>query len=141
MVSKGSITAIYTVLVEGGDTDEPIADATRGILDGHVMLSRDLAAKNHYPCIDIGHSVSRLFTNINAPEHKAAAAKLREVLAKYTEAEDLINIGAYVEGSNPQIDYAVSKIEAVNRFLKQGTHENIPFEETVNTLMEMFGNG
>ncbi|MFC1617525.1 flagellar protein export ATPase FliI [Candidatus Margulisiibacteriota bacterium] len=136
---KGSITAIYTVLVEGGDTDEPIADATRGILDGHIMLDRGLAARNHYPCIEIGHSVSRLFTNINAKDHQAAAAKLREVMAKYTEAEDLINIGAYVEGSNPKIDYAVSKIDIVNSFLKQATHENIAFEDTVEQLKEMFG--
>jgi len=134
----GSITAIYTVLVEGGDTDEPIADATRGILDGHIILSRDLAAKNHYPCIEIGHSVSRLFSAVNTKEHQAAAAKLREVMAKYTEAEDLINIGAYVEGSNPKIDYAVKKIDAVNQFLRQGTFENIPFEESIQQLQSMF---
>jgi flagellum-specific ATP synthase len=135
---KGSITAIYTVLVEGGDTDEPIADATRGILDGHIMLSRDLAARNHYPCVEVGHSVSRLFTNINTKEHQAVAAKLREVLAKYTEAEDLINIGAYVEGSNPKIDYAISKIEAVNKFLKQGTFESFKFDEVINMLKSIF---
>jgi flagellum-specific ATP synthase len=138
---KGSITAIYTVLVEGGDADEPIADATRGILDGHIMLSRDLAARNHYPCIEVGHSVSRLFSSIASKEHKAAAAKMREVLAKYTEAEDLINIGAYVEGSNPKIDYAVKKIDAVNQFLRQGTDENIPFEKSVKMLEGIFANG
>lgn len=135
---KGTITAIYTVLVEGGDADEPIADATRGILDGHIMLSRDLAAKNHYPCIEIGHSVSRLFSSINTKEHQASAAKLREVLAKYTEAEDLINIGAYVEGSNPKIDYAVKKIDAVNQFLRQGTFESFPFDKTVGILKTIF---
>lgn len=138
---KGSITAIYTVLVEGGDTDEPIADATRGILDGHIILSRDLAARNHYPCIEIGHSVSRLFTNINTKEHQAAASKLREVLAKYTEAEDLINIGAYVEGSNPKIDYAIKKIDGVNQFLRQGTMENFPFEKSIQMLKDIFAKG
>ena len=136
--AKGSITAIYTVLVEGGDTDEPIADAARGILDGHIMLSRDLAAKNHYPCIEISHSVSRLFTAICEKNHQKATGKLREVLAKYAEAEDLINIGAYVKGSNPAIDYAVEKIDAVNEFLKQGTEENIPYEETVDQVIHLF---
>lgn len=135
---KGSITAIYTVLVEGGDMDEPIADAARGILDGHMVLSRDLAAKNHYPCIDIGHSVSRLFSVINDPAHKVAAGRLRETLAKYIEAEDLINIGAYVRGSNPKIDYAIDKIDAINQFLRQSTHENIPFEDTIQQLQAMF---
>ncbi len=135
---KGSITAIYTVLVDGGDMDEPIADAARGILDGHMVLSRDLAAKNHYPCIDVSMSVSRLFSVICEKDHKKAAGQLREVLARYTEAEDLINIGAYVKGSNPKIDYAVSKIDAVNAFLRQGTMEDIPFETCVSTLEQMF---
>jgi flagellum-specific ATP synthase len=135
---KGSITAIYTVLVEGGDMDEPIADAARGILDGHMVLSRDLAAKNHYPCIEIGHSVSRLFSVIADSKHKKAAGKLRETLAKYNEAEDLINIGAYVKGSNPKIDYAVEKIDSINNFLRQATEEDIPFEKTVQTLISMF---
>jgi len=137
---KGSITAIYTVLVDGGDMDEPIADAARGILDGHMILSRDLAAKNHYPCIDVPQSVSRLFSNICADDHKKSAGKLREVLARYNEAEDLINIGAYVKGSNPKIDYAISKIDAVNSFLRQGTFENIAFETAVSDLVQMFGN-
>jgi len=136
--SKGSITAIYTVLVDGGDFDEPIADAARGILDGHILLSRDLAAKNHYPCIDIGHSVSRLFSVINSEEHKTAAGRLREILAKYEEAEDLINIGAYVKGSNPKVDEAVDKIDEVNSFLRQRTDENIPFEETVRMVSSIF---
>ncbi len=135
---KGSITAIYTVLVDGGDMDEPIADAARGILDGHMVLSRDLAAKNHYPCIDVSQSVSRLFSVINKSEHKAAAGKLREVLARYNEAEDLINIGAYAKGSNPKIDYAVSKIDAVNGFLRQATDENIEFDDSVKNLIRMF---
>jgi len=135
---KGTITAIYTVLVDAGDMDEPIADATRGILDGHIVLSRDLAAKNHYPCIDVGHSVSRLFSAIASKEHKEAAGKLRETLARYTEAEDLINIGAYVKGSNPKIDKAIEKIDAVNTLLRQGTMENEPFEKTVQKLSSTF---
>ncbi len=135
---SGSITAIYTVLVDGGDMDEPIADAARGILDGHIMLSRDLAAKNHYPCIDVGHSVSRLFSAICSEEHKVSAGRLREVLAKYEEAEDLINIGAYVKGSNPKIDDAVDKIDQVNSFLKQRTDENVPYDETIQMIASIF---
>jgi len=135
---KGSITAIYTVLVDGGDMDEPVADAARGILDGHMVLNRDLAAKNHYPCIDIGQSVSRLFSSIAEAKHKKAAGQLREALAKFTEAEDLINIGAYVKGSNPKIDYAVEKIDAINAFLRQGTFEDVPYEKTVQTITSMF---
>lgn len=135
---KGTITAIYTVLVDGGDMDEPIADAARGILDGHMILSRDLAAKNHYPCIDIGQSVSRLMSGIADPKHKVSAGKLREVLAQYSDAEDLINIGAYVKGSNPKIDFAISKIDSVNDFLKQGVMEHPAFEESIQKLNSMF---
>jgi len=135
---KGSITAIYTVLVEGDDADEPIADATRGILDGHIMLSRDLAAKNHYPCIEIGHSVSRLFPVITTKDHQQSVGKLREILARYYEAEDLINIGAYVKGSNPKIDESIEKIDDVNQFLKQGTFDTEPFDHTVQTLQGLF---
>ncbi len=135
----GSITAIYTVLVEGGDMDEPVADTARSILDGHIILSRDIAARNHFPSIDVSNSVSRLFSIINNEEHKRAAGQLREVLARYSEAEDLINIGAYVNGSNPKIDWAIDKIDKVNNFLKQGTHEFTPFAETVRQLKDMFG--
>jgi flagellum-specific ATP synthase len=135
---KGTITAIYTVLVEGGDMDEPVADAARGILDGHMVLSRDLAARNHYPCIDVGHSISRLMSVVAESPHKKAAGKLREVLAQYSEAEDLINIGAYVKGSNPKIDFAIDKIDSVNQFLKQTTEENPSFESSVQTLDSMF---
>jgi len=135
---RGTITAVYTVLVEGGDMDEPIADAARGILDGHMVLSRDLAAKNHYPCIDVGHSISRLMAIVAAEEHKKTAGQLREVLANYTEAEDLINIGAYVKGSNPKIDHAIDKIDAANNLLKQRTDENIPYEETIQSLEGIF---
>jgi flagellum-specific ATP synthase len=134
----GSITAFYTILVEGDDMNEPIADHSRSILDGHIVLSRALAARNHYPAIDVPHSVSRLMTNLVTDEHKAAAGKLREVLARYSEAEDLINIGAYVKGSNPKIDYAISKIEQVNTFLKQGTFEEVKYEDTVNKMLGIF---
>lgn len=136
--NKGTITAFYTILVEGDDFNEPIADHSRSILDGHIILSRDLAARNHYPAVDVLHSVSRLMSNLVSDEHKEAAGKLREVLARYSEAEDLINIGAYVKGSNPKIDYAISKIEDVNNFLKQGTFEQIDFDEIVSQLIGMF---
>jgi flagellum-specific ATP synthase len=134
----GTITAFYTILVEGDDFNEPIADHSRSILDGHIILSRALAARNHYPAIDVPHSVSRLMVNLVSDEHRDSAGKLREVLARYTEAEDLINIGAYVKGSNPKIDYALSKIEQVNSLLKQGTFDRVDFEETVNQLIGIF---
>ncbi|MFH1541840.1 MAG: flagellar protein export ATPase FliI [bacterium] len=134
----GTITAFYTILVEGDDMNEPIADHSRSILDGHIVLSRALAARNHYPAIDVSHSVSRLMTSLTGKEQKEAAGKLREVLARYIEAEDLINIGAYVKGSNPKIDFAISKIEQANTFLRQGTFEQIPFEDTVNQLLGIF---
>jgi len=134
----GTITAFYTILVEGDDFNEPIADHARSILDGHIVLSRALAARNHYPSIDVPQSVSRLMTNLVSDEHKAAAGKLREVLARYAEAEDLINIGAYVKGSNSKIDYALTKIDQVNGFLKQGTFEKIDFDETVGNLIDIF---
>ncbi|HTY12836.1 MAG TPA: flagellar protein export ATPase FliI [Candidatus Omnitrophota bacterium] len=134
----GSITALYTILVEGDDFNEPIADQCRSILDGHIILSRDLAAKNHYPAIDVPHSVSRIMSNLVTDEQKSSAAKLREVLARYEEAEDLINIGAYVKGSNPKIDYSLSKIDQVNEFLKQGTFEKVGYEDTVRKLLAIF---
>lgn len=134
----GTITAFYTILVEGDDMNEPIADHSRSILDGHIVLSRDLAARNHYPAIDVPHSVSRLMVNLVSDEQKQSAGKLREVLARYSEAEDLINIGAYVKGSNPKIDYALSKIDQVNALLKQGTFEKVEFESTVNQLIGIF---
>jgi flagellum-specific ATP synthase len=134
----GSITAFYTILVEGDDFNEPIADHARSILDGHIILSRALAARNHYPAVDVPSSVSRLMVNLVSDEHRKVAGKLREVLARYAEAEDLINIGAYVKGSNPKIDYALSKIDQVNEFLKQGTFEQIDYDETVNRLISIF---
>lgn len=135
---KGSITAFYTVLVEGDDMTEPIADETRSILDGHIILSRKLAAQNHYPAIDINESVSRVMSAIIASEHLQAAGKLREVLAIYEAQKDLILIGAYKKGSDPKTDYAISKIDAVNNFLKQSTHENQPAEISIQKLVRLF---
>lgn len=135
---KGSITAFYTVLVEGDDMTEPIADETRSILDGHIVLSRKLATENHYPAIDITESVSRVMTSIAEQNHLSAARRLREVLATYEAQKDLILIGAYKKGSDPKTDYAISKIEAVNKFLKQGADEFIPSEEAIRKLIGLF---
>ena len=134
----GTITALYTVLVEGDDENEPIADTVRGILDGHIWLSRDLAARGHYPAIDVGRSVSRVMSQVTSSEQRQAAAHLRETLATYKEAEDLINIGAYAEGSNPRIDAARRLIEPVRAFLKQGVHEQTSMAETVSALERIF---
>nr|WP_026651288.1 flagellar protein export ATPase FliI [Butyrivibrio proteoclasticus] len=135
---KGSITGLYTVLVDGDDMNEPITDTARGILDGHIVLNRKLAQKNHYPAIDVLASISRCMSAIADPEHKRAAGKLKNVLATYNDAEDLINIGAYRMGANKNIDYAVSKIEAVNEFLTQETDEKFTFEEIRDQLLSMF---
>ncbi len=136
--SKGSITGLYTVLVDGDDMNEPIADTARSILDGHIVLSRRLGHRNHYPAIDILQSISRVMSTIATKEHKAAAGRLRNVLATYNEAEDLINIGAYKRGSNPEIDFAISKISAVNEFLQQDTMEKFGFEEEEQMLEALF---
>lgn len=126
---KGSITGLYTVLVDGDDMNEPITDTARSILDGHIMLNRKIAQKNHYPAIDVLQSISRVMSSIVAKEHKAASGKLRNVLATYSEAEDLVNIGAYKEGSNPEIDFALSKIGRVNEYLQQDVYEKFDFEQ------------
>ena len=139
--ARGSITGIYTVLVEGDDMDEPIADAARGILDGHIVLSRELAQMGHYPAVDVLASVSRLMSSVSQSEHIAAAQKMRGVLAAYRKAEDLVNIGAYVRGSNAKIDEALDYIDKVNEFLRQGTDEEASFEETVSRLKTMFDQG
>jgi type III secretion protein N (ATPase) len=118
--------------------EEPIADEVRGILDGHVILNRDLGARNHWPAIDILPSLSRVMSGIVTPEHKKAASKLREVLASYEKNRDLILLGAYQYGSDPKVDYAIDKIEDVETFLKQGTKEESPFEETVSRMVDMF---
>ncbi len=135
---KGSITGLYTVLVDGDDFNEPITDTARSILDGHIVLSRRLAQKNHYPAIDVLASISRCMSAIAASDHKSAAGKLRNVLGTYSEAEDLINIGAYKNGSNAEIDYAIQKIGFVNKFLMQGTMEKFSFEEISKRLEELF---
>lgn len=131
---EGSITGLYTVLVDGDDMTEPVADSVRSILDGHIVLSRAIAAKNHYPAIDVLNSASRVMRDIISPRHLELAAKTRTVLATYAEAEDLINIGAYSKGSNPQIDYSISKIEAVNNFLKQNFDESTSLGQTKEEL-------
>ncbi|CCO09167.1 flagellar protein export ATPase FliI [Desulforamulus hydrothermalis] len=141
MGQRGSVTAFYTVLVDGDDLNEPIADAVRGILDGHIVLTRRLAAANHYPAIDVLQSVSRLMPELAAEEHKARAGLLRDLLATYNQAEDLINIGAYVKGSNPKIDEAIEKHDSIIRFLKQTPSEYSSYEETLNQLAALAGRG
>ena len=137
--SKGTITGLYTVLVEGDDTNEPIADAVRGILDGHIVLTRELAMQNHYPAIDILASVSRVMIDIVREEHLKAADDVRSVLATYKDAKDLIDIGAYAKGSNPKIDYAISKIDAIVEYLKQGVPEQYTFDTAVTLLKSLTG--
>ncbi|MCQ2403980.1 MAG: type III secretion system ATPase SctN [Lentisphaeria bacterium] len=134
--SKGSITALYTVLVEGDDMTEPIADETRSILDGHIILSRKLAQKNHYPAIDILQSISRCQSAIIDSDHKKAAAKLRTILAKYQEVELLLQIGEYQKGADKETDEAIEKIDAVNNFLKQDLKERPTYEETLQGLLD-----
>lgn len=134
----GSITGLYTVLVDGDDFNEPITDTARGILDGHIMLTRKLAHKNHYPAIDVLQSISRVMSAVATKEHKGLAGKLKNVLATYSEAEDLINIGAYKNGSNKNIDYAISKIEEVNSFLQQDVNEKLSFEQIMEALSNLF---
>ena len=134
----GSITGLYTVLVDGDDFNEPITDTARSILDGHIILSRKLGHKNHYPAIDVLQSISRVMSSIATKEHKALAGRLKNVMATYNEAEDLINIGAYKNGSNPEIDYAIRKIRDVNAFLRQDTDEKFLFEEEVALLGDLF---
>ena len=133
----GSITGLYTVLVESDDLTEPVSDAVRSILDGHIVLSRRLASLNHYPAVDVLESVSRVMNDVVPQEHRRAAQKVVETLATYREAEDLINIGAYVEGSNEKIDYSLSAIEAINGFLRQGIEDKAPYPETVASLMKL----
>lgn len=131
---KGSITGIYAVLVEGDDTNEPISDTVRGIIDGHIVLSRKIAAQNHYPAIDILPSISRLMSAIADPEHNKAAGKLRNLLALYNNNADLISIGAYKKGTNPALDEAIKKIDKINDFLMQGMYESFSMEDTIKLL-------
>jgi flagellum-specific ATP synthase len=134
---KGSITGMYTVLVEGDDMNEPVADHVRSILDGHIVLSRKLAARNHYPAIDVLESVSRLMFDIVDADHLKAARIMLEHLAIYRDSEDLINIGAYVKGSNPKIDLAIEKIDAIQEFLKQNITDRGDYNFTRQRLMEL----
>jgi flagellum-specific ATP synthase len=127
----GSITGLYTVLVEGDDLDDPIADSTRSILDGHIVLSRNLADKGHFPSIDVLKSVSRVMRSVVTPEHNDLAAQMRELMSVYREAEDLINIGAYVRGSNPKIDKAIELNDFINRFLRQDVAEMTTVQDTI----------
>lgn len=140
MGEKGSITGIYTVLVEGDDINEPISDAVRSVLDGHIILVRRLADKNHYPAVDVLGSVSRLAPYITSTEHKVAVQKLKQVLSYYSDAEDLIQIGAYVKGSDPKVDWAIEKIDKVNDFLRQDIDEGFTFEEIQRDLFALFEN-
>ena len=130
----GSITGIYTVLVEGDDMNEPVADSVRSIVDGHIILTRDLANKGHYPAVDILSSISRVMFNIVESDHLDMARKLVKVVANYREAEDLINIGAYVDGSDPDIDFAKKMIDKINLFLQQDIHQNISLKDSISRL-------
>ena len=135
---KGSITGLYTVLVDGDDFNEPITDTARSILDGHIMLDRKLGHKNHYPAIDVLQSISRCMSQVATKEHRAAAGKLKSVLATYNEAEDLINIGAYKSGANPNIDYAIEKIDSINEYLCQDVDSKYSFDEELEMLEALF---
>ena len=131
---KGTITGFYSVLVEGDDMNEPITDAVRGIVDGHIVLSRERAAMNRYPAIDVLQSISRVMPDIISAEHQEAAHRFRSLLATYTDARDLIDIGAYQQGSNPRIDEAISLIDGLESFLQQGVYEPAGFGEVVDEL-------
>ncbi len=135
--AKGSITALYTVLVEGDDMTEPIADETRSILDGHIVLSRKLGSANHYPAIDILASVSRLMTAISGPDHLRTAGRVRQLMAKYQEVELLVRIGEYKSGNDPVADEAIKKLDAINGFLRQGLKEKTSFAETLQGLQQI----
>jgi len=135
--SSGSITGLYNVLVEGDDFTEPVADTVRSIVDGHIVLARDLAARNHYPAIDILRSVSRVMNDIVEPEHLKLARKIQELMAVYENARDLINIGAYVSGNNSQIDTAIKYIDAINAFLKQDIDQKCTIEESISGIKEI----
>ncbi len=136
---KGTITGFYTILVDGDDMDEPVSDNVRGILDGHIILSRKLAESYHYPAIDVLGSLSRLSTRITTPDEQRAIGKIRKLLAVYTDAEDLINVGAYAEGSNPDIDEAIEKIDSIRTFLQQDIRESSSLAETLQRASAIVG--
>lgn len=135
----GSITGVYTVLVEGDDTNEPVADTVRGILDGHIVLSRKLANENHFPAIDINASISRLMNNIVSEEHRKLASGIRDILSVYEKNADLISIGAYKRGSNQRLDVAISKIDQVNAFLMQEIRGSFTYEQSIQKMREILG--
>jgi FliI/YscN family ATPase len=137
---SGSITGLYTVLVEADDMNEPVGDTVRAILDGHVVLSRELAAQNHYPPVDVLESVSRLMPDLASEQHRKDAGEVRDMLAAYRGAKDLINIGAYVKGTDPRIDRAIRHVDAVNAFLKQGIEEKDSLEGAVSGIHKVAGN-
>ncbi len=134
---KGSITGVYTVLVEGDDTNEPIADTVRGILDGHIVLTRRLANSNHFPAIDVSASISRLMNEIASPEHRALASKLRDILGVYEKNADLVSIGAYKTGTNPKLDLALAKIDEINFFLQQEINDTFSYEKSLELLRDI----
>jgi flagellum-specific ATP synthase len=133
----GTITGIYTVLVEGGDMDEPIADAVRSISDGHIVLSRELAARNHYPAIDVLQSVSRVMPKVSTREHKIVASHLRDLMAAYKQSEDLITVGAYARGSNNKVDKAIAVIDDLNALLRQDVTEKLSINELFDLMLEI----
>ena len=138
MTARGSITGYYTVLVEGDDMDEPIADASRAILDGHLVLSRRLASRGHYPPIDVMESVSRVMKDVTSQAHWDRSIEIKSMMAAYDEAEDLINIGAYARGSNPNIDRSMQFVDPINDYLRQGLERSDPsegFDHNVRLLM------
>ncbi len=135
---RGSITGLYTVLVEGDDMDEPVADTARSILDGHIVLSRRIAHRGHYPAIDVLHSISRLKNEVTANEQKKISRDVLELMSVYRESEDLINIGAYVSGSNAKVDEAIKRIEPINQFLRQGIDEKVSYSDTLKRMMAEF---
>src|SRR6476646_7498504 len=132
--ARGSITAFYTVLVEGDDENEPVADTMRGLLDGHIWLSRKLASRGHYPAIDLLSSISRLAKDVTTPQHQAAALTIRRLLAAYAEHEDLLSIGAYRRGSNRAVDAAVDMRDAIDSLLRQAIDVSLPYEKVVEQL-------
>lgn len=136
---EGTMTALYTVLVAGGDMEEPIADEVRGIVDGHFVLSRELASRNHWPAMDVLHSLSRVMDQVTTEEHQEAAGEFRETLSTYEEKRDLISLGAYEYGTDPEVDYAIDLIDEMEDLLQQGMHEFTPMEETVERMLDLFG--
>jgi len=134
---KGSVTALYTVLMEGDDITDPIVDIVRGIVDGHIFLSRKVAEQNHYPAVDALGSISRLMSSIADPEHKEAAGKMRNLMALYQENKDLIDVGMYQTGSNPKLDIAIELMPQINAFLQQKTTDIVSMKTTLDALKNM----